>query len=148
MTMRRRAFSRLTAFGPTPSPMSARRREFDLPSAVGQVDPQPAEVGVVGAIRLLQPDQQIEPPLPFQHLRNDFALQRRLHDLADVLARHAVAGQVIGPQPDVQFRRLLNRLDDRRRHARQRLESRAFTFSAVASSVSRSSPTTLMAIWA
>ena len=57
------------------------RRQLDLAAAVGQVDPQPAEVGVVGAVRLLQPDHQVEPPLPFEHLRDDFALQRRLHEL-------------------------------------------------------------------
>ena len=70
MTMRRRAFSRLTALGPTPVADVGQLAQLDLAAVVGQVDPQPAQVGVVGAVGLLQPHEQVEAPLPFQHLRD------------------------------------------------------------------------------
>ena len=50
-----------------------------------------------------QLDDQVEPPLAFQHLRNGLALEGGLHEVGDVLAAHAVEGQVVGPQDDVQL---------------------------------------------
>src|SRR5436190_17298592 len=44
--------------------------ELDWSPVIGKVQPQCPDVAVIAAVRLLQTDNEIEPSLPFQHLRH------------------------------------------------------------------------------
>src|SRR5262249_49325477 len=86
-----------------------------------QVNPQLAELGVIGPVRLFQAYHQVETPLSVQHLGDRLALQGGLQDLGDVGPANAVVRQVVGPQTDMQFVGHLDRLHDGRCHPRHGL---------------------------
>ena len=52
--------------------------------------------------------------MTFDHLGHHFALQRRLYELVHGIAVETEVGQIIGPQPDVDFIDLADRLDNQR----------------------------------
>ncbi len=97
---------------------------FDFPVVMRQVDAKSTKIGVVGAVLFFQTHEQIESPLTFEYLRDDFALQCRLQNVGNVFAGQTVERQVIRSQLDVQLCRLANRFDDRRCDARHVLNRR------------------------
>ena len=100
-----------------------------------------AEVREVGAVRLVEPHDEVEAPLALEHLRDRLALQGGLHELGDVLrgsrrrtrGRRAAAGCAARPRSRIGS-------IDGRSDARARPPIAALISFASFASVSRSSP--------